>query len=203
MISESDLLPDLAAVTEMHMSRAIYDSVIEHARRKVEARHLPGETPERKAFGLLAGRAAGGRAEITHAIPIPRNVRAQPPYKDDIDELVFELAVPSETPPEGRGWMIHPTDLLEAQRTCDDAGVVVIGSYHTHRVGWDTDPVRDSCTALDRELASGTSLWMFILSVVDLDRPILRAYFEGDNGQEAEIVVHGDRTANPDDGESR
>jgi hypothetical protein len=42
---------------------------------------------------------------------------------------------------------------------------------------------------LDRELSAGTGLWTFILSAVDLNRPILRAYFEGSNDREATIRV--------------
>jgi hypothetical protein len=191
MIPHSDQLLDLATVTHIRMAEDLHETVIEHGRRKVAGVHMPGETPERKAFGLLAGAAIRHCAEITHVFPIPRNVRAKPPFKDDIDELCFELAVPSETPLEQRGWLIDPQDLFAVQQTCDAAGVALVGSYHTHRVGWDTDPVRDGCTALDQELARGTSLWMFVLSLVDTEHPILRAYFEGDNDREARIVVQG------------
>ena len=196
MTQQSEQLLDLATVTQMQMGENLYDDIIEHGRRKVRGEHRDGETPENKAFGLIAGAPVRHCAVVTHVFPIPRNMRATPPFKDDIDELVYEMAVPSDTPMEARGWLIHPSDLLAVQETCDAAGVVLLGSYHTHRVGWETDPVRDGCTALDRELARGTSLWMFVLSLVDPERPILRAYFEGDNDQEARIVVHGAQEEN-------
>ena len=97
--------------------------------------------------------------------------------------------MPSETPLAGRGWATDPRELLAADLAFDAAGSVLFGGYHMHRVPWKHDPLRDRCTEVDRDLAAGSGLLMFILSVVDPDRPILRAYFEGDNDDERGVLV--------------
>ena len=58
-----------------------------------------------------------------------------------------------------------------------------------HRVPWGDIPRRDTCTALDTALARESGLWAFILSMVDPERPVLRAFFEGDNCREGRISV--------------
>lgn len=50
-------------------------------------------------------------------------------------------------------------------------------------------PLRDTCTAIDTALARGRGLWVVILSLVDPQRPIVRAFFEGDNDREARVAV--------------
>ena len=69
----------------------------------------------------------------------------------------------------------------------DQAGSVLLGGYHMHRVAWDHDPSRDTCTEIDTRLADSSGLWVFILSMVDPDNPVLRAFFEGHNDKEAPV----------------
>jgi len=184
----------LDQIREVLLGDEHYATVLSHARRKLLGDHLPGETAERKAFGLLAGRIDGERAETTAVVPLARNLRHEPGYREHIDALVHELAVPSETPLERRGWLADPKELLAAQRACDLAGTVIFGSYHMHRVGWPEDPRRETCTELDEALARDRGLWMLVLSMVDPDRPVLRAFYEGDNDREARVILAGDRT---------
>ena len=190
----------LERIREIHMGSAHYAKLLAHARRKLLGDHLPGESAERKAFGLLAGRIEGERARTTDVVPLARNLRHEALHREQIDALALALAVPSETPLERRGWLADPKELLAAQRACDLAGTEIFGSYHMHRVGWPDDPRRETCTALDEALARGGGLWMLVLSMVDPDRPVLRAFFEGDNDHEARVVLGGDRA--PDAGEA-
>ena len=88
-----------------------------------------------------------------------------------------------------RGWVADPREVLAVERFCDRYDWLNFGNYHTHRVGWPADPLRDTCTGLDRELARDCGQWVFILSVVDLDKPVLRAFYEGDNTIEARITI--------------
>ncbi len=187
LIDGADL--GLAGVSEIRMPRAQYASVVGHACRKLEGHYIEGERPERKAFGLLAGVQRGAVLEVTGVFPLIANLRFDDRHREDFDELVDAYAIPSQTPAEQRGWVADPREVIAAERSCDDAGWILFGNYHTHRVPWPDDPWRDSCTRLDRELAEGTGQWTFILSAVDLDRPILRAYFEGGNEREAAIRV--------------
>lgn len=182
----------LERVREIHLTVAQHAALVAHARRKLGGEHLPGETAEPKAFGLLAGQVDGERATTTAVIPLARNLRHEQPYRAQIDALVHALAVPSQTPLERRGWLADPKELIVAQTACDAAGAIIFGSYHMHRVSWPADPRRETCTALDEALARDRGLWMLVLSMVDPERPVLRAFFEGDNDREAQIVLSGD-----------
>lgn len=181
--------PSLDAVAEMVFPLALYSAVIAHGRRKLGGQWLADEEQAPKAYGLIGGRIAGPRAEVTHVIPLRNNLRDRDDFKDEVDRLMDEKAVPSETPLERRGWVADPREVLAAERTCDSEGSVLVGAYHMHRVRWSHDPRRDTCTVLDRALAQDSGLWAFILSVVDPDQPVLRAFFEGDNDREAGIRV--------------
>lgn len=182
----------LEDVEEVYLGASHYRSLVGHGLRKLRGKYRPDETPERKAYGLLAGRLRDGRIDTTHLFCLARNARFEPAYRREMDELMTSLAVPSETPLERRGWLTDPQELLDAQRQCEAANAVIFASYHMHRVSWPHDPLRDTCTAIDTALAEGRGLWVVILSLVDPQRPILRAFFEGDNNREARVVVGSD-----------
>ena len=181
--------PHLAGVREIRLAPAHYTTLLQHARRKLAGEHRPGETRERKAFGLLAGAVTAACAQTTAVVPLARNLRHETPHRSQIDVLSRALAVPSQTPLERRGWLADPKELMAAEQQCDRAGTLIFASYHMHRVGWASDPRRETCTALDEALARDSGLWMLVLSMVDPDRPVLRAFFEGDNDREARVVI--------------
>lgn len=166
-----------------------YERLLQHARRKLRADYLPGEETERKAYGLLGGRLSGTRMDVTRVFPLQRNLRYTQRYKDFVDAMMESYAVLSETPFDRRGWIADPREVMEAEEECRAHGALVFGTYHMHRVPWDGDPLRDTCTALDTRLAEDSGLWMLILSMVDPERPILRAFFEGRNQHEAVTVI--------------
>lgn len=167
----------------------LYEKLVAHARRKLSRQYLEGEEQAPKAYGLVGGRLVDGCGQVTHVVPLLRNLRDEPHLKPVLDRVMDELAVPSETPLAGRGWATDPRELLAADLQFEAAGSMLLGGYHMHRVPWAHDPVRDRCTDVDRDLARGSGLLMFILSVVDPERPILRAYFEGDNADERPVHV--------------
>ncbi len=177
------------AVAEIVLAPRLYQAIAGHGRRKLERRWYPGEEQAPKAYGLLGGRVQGRRATVTHVVPLRNNLRNHPDFQPDVDQLMEELAVPSETPFEHRGWVADPREVLAAERSWEEAGSALVGAYHMHRVPWPHDPTRDTCTALDTALARDSGLWVFILSMVDPRRPVLRAFFEGDNGREARISI--------------
>jgi hypothetical protein len=169
------------------LPRPHYSSVVSHVVRKLTGYYLEGETAERKAFGMLAG-TCGPDGYTVHAVfPLLVNMRADDSYRQDMDDLVDGFAIPSETPNAQRGWIASPAELMAIEEICDENGWLPFGNYHTHRVPWDHDPVRDTCTRLDRTLAAGSGQWTFIVSAVDLHRPSIRAFYEGDNSREATI----------------
>ncbi len=187
-IRHSEPLP-LAAVVDVVFPPQLYDAVLQHGRRKLSGRWEPGEEQAPKAYGLVGARKRGGTATVTHVVPLRNNLRDRPDVKAAMDRLLAKLAVPSETPLDRRGWVADPREVLAAERRCDATGSVLFGAYHMHRVAWPHDPRRDTCTGLDTALATGSGLWAFILSMVDPERPVLRAFYEGDNRREARIHV--------------
>ncbi|MFD9337747.1 hypothetical protein ACFWBF_25615 [Streptomyces sp. NPDC060028] len=180
---------ELSEAAEIVFMRPLYASLVAHAVRKLTGHYLEGETEERKAFGMIAGRPTETGIEVGAVFPLISNLRHDQRHRGGMDDVVDAFAIPSETPNEQRGWVADPRELMEIERACDASGWVLFGNYHTHRVPWPDDPLRDSCTELDRMLAGGSGQWTLILSVVDLHRPTLRAYFEGDNGRRAPIRV--------------
>ncbi|MPZ67533.1 MAG: hypothetical protein GEU83_19240 [Pseudonocardiaceae bacterium] len=178
---------EIGSVRTIAFGPAEYGELLEHARRKLSGEYLPGEEAERKAYGLLGGRWQQDCLQVTHVFPLRGNQRSEPQFRPAIDGLMTEFAVPSETPMERRGWVAHPDEVGGAEQACDSAGAMIFGSYHMHRVPWSHDAVRDTCTELDTRLAEGSGMWMLILSMVDPDHPVLRAFFEGRNEHEATV----------------
>lgn len=178
------LLIDVQQIVFPHQH---YETLVGHARRKLAGSYVEGEEQAPKAYGLVGGRLVNERAEVSHVVPLLKNQRDELHLKPVVDQIMDELAVRSETPLDRRGWVSDPQETLKAERLFDADGAMLLGGYHMHRVAWDHDPVRDGCTEVDTELAAGSGLWMFILSMVDPDNPILRAYFEGDNSSESPI----------------
>ncbi|MWA08913.1 hypothetical protein [Streptomyces sp. BA2] len=174
---------------EIHITEEHHAAIVGHARRKLLGHYEPSETPERKAFGLLGGRSDGHRFRVTALFPLRVNLRGSGHYQDVMDEAVAHYAIPSETPAEQRGWVADPAELLEAENTFDALESVMFGSYHTHRVPWPDDPLRDTCTELDTRLAENSGMWSFIVSMVDPEQPRLRAFYEGRNDREATIRI--------------
>lgn len=183
----------LADIREIRLTEHLYAAVVEHGRRKLVGAWQPDEEQAPKAYGLLGGRRQGRCMVVTHVIPLRRNMRDRPDIKVDMDRLMDEVAIPSQTPNARRGWVADPFEVLAAEDRCDAQGSELFGAYHMHRVAWDIDPLRDSCTAIDRCLAQHSGLWALILSLVEPDRPRLRAFFEADN--EAEAVIRISRGA--------
>jgi hypothetical protein len=176
-----------AGVTEVAFPAALHRRLVDHGWRKLAGVWLPDEEQAPKAYGLVGGIVEGRRALVTHVLPLRNNLRDRPEFKPEVDRIMADVAVPSETPTDRRGWVADPLEVLAAERRCDAEGSVLFGAYHMHRVAWARDPRRDTCTELDRCLARHSGLWTFILSLVDPDRPVLRAFFEGDNAREAVI----------------
>ncbi len=181
--------PPLTDVTEIVLPARLYAAVVEHGRRKLLGNWEPDEEQAPKAYGLVGARVEGRTATVVDVVALRNNLRAREEYKDEVDRLMDELAVPSETPFDRRGWVADPREILAAEQRFEERGAALLGAYHMHRVAWADDPRRDTCTALDTALARGSGLWAFILSMVEPEQPVLRAFFEGDNRREARLSV--------------
>jgi len=163
------------------------DTLTGHCRRKLEGEYLPGEDRDLKAFGLLAGQRQDDSAIVARCFPLLHNARQSAAYRDFMDRMMTEHAIPSVTPFAERGWVADPEELTGILRGCREHGLVLLGSYHMHRIPWPQDPIRDTPTTLDTILGDKSRLLMFIVSMVDPSKPTIRAFAEGDVSREVPI----------------
>ena len=166
-----------------------WQQIVEHCKRKLAGNHAPGESRGRKAYGLVAGTRNEDTLIVECVLPVSKNVRDQEPYKTYMDKLMERHAIPSETPLSGRGWIVDPEELKECYDRCDRERLVIFGTYHMHVVPWDHDPLRDTPTHLDMILARNSSLFSLIVSMVDVTRPRIRAFYEGAVEKEVPMLI--------------
>jgi len=160
-----------------------------HCKRKLAGHYLPDESEGRKAYGLLAGTQNGDTLKVERIWPAKKNVRNREPYKTYMDKMMQQHAIPSKTPLSGRGWITDPVELKHYYDRCDQGGLVVFGTYHMHVVPWEYDPVRDTPTSLDTVLARNSRLFSFIVSMVDVSRASVRAFYEGIREREIPVFI--------------
>jgi len=172
--------------TYIVLSERTRQGILEHCHRALEAQRN-GHAEESKAFGLLCGTVTGQCITVTSSFPLHKNVRSQAPYKEFMDKIMNEHAIPSVTPLDQRGWVADPAELFSRIKECRRNRQILIGTYHMHRVGWEHDTMRDTPTKLDAVLARESGLLMFIVSMVEPVKPIIRAFYEGIKEQEIPI----------------
>lgn len=158
-------------------------TIIDHCRSALDA-FTQGKLDEGKAFGLIFGKVADKGITVGRCFALAQNVRSQTPYKEYMDKVMTDYAIPSVTPLEKRGWVADPAELFARIKECRKENLQLIGTYHMHRVGWQHDAKRDTPTKLDAVLAKDSGLIMFIISMVDPVSPIIRAFYEGETERE-------------------
>lgn len=163
--------------------------IIDHCLRKLSGKYLAGEEQNLKAYGLLAGEKTSDRISVKACLPLIKNARSVEPHRRFMDEMMQKHAVASITPLHKRGWVADPAELSAAVAEFSTMGHSLIGSYHMHRVAWDHDHARDTPTTLDTILGRDSRLIMFIISMVNVTRPIIRAFMEGNETEEIPIVI--------------
>lgn len=164
------------------------ENLLNHCFRKLDKNYVENESKEQKAYGLVSGIFHKDYVSVESIIPLYKNIRTNMEEKENMDHLMNKFAIPSETPLDKRGWVADPLELMSAMKRCKEEKSELIGTYHMHRVSWEHDKLRDTPTVLDEELAKNTGLIMFIISVVNREYPIIRAFYEGDINQEIPIV---------------
>lgn len=177
-----------AQFDRINLEQDCFEIMLNHCRRKLHGEYLPGEDRNLKAFGLLAGRKKNREIIISQCFPLLHNARQSEDHRNYMDEMMANHAIPSVTPLAERGWVAAPGELTEVLKKCRELDLLLVGSYHMHRVAWPDDPTRDTPTALDTILGSNSRLIMFILSMVNPASPKLRAFEEGD--AKREIPLH-------------
>jgi len=176
-------------VTSLVMPAPNWREIQEHCKRKLAGHYLRGESKGRKAYGLVAGTQHGFALKVERILAARKNVRDEEPYKTYMDKMMQEHAIPSKTPLGSRGWITDPVELKDYYDRCDQDRLVVFGTYHMHVVPWEHDPVRDTPTSLDTVLARNSNLFSFIVSMVDVSRPSVRAFYEGIREKEIPVLI--------------
>lgn len=171
----------------IEFSQGCWEEIISHCRRKLNGKFIDGESAEKKAFGLIAGNKEDSRILVKHCFALKKNARYQAPYSEYMNKILAQHAIPSKTKLDKRGWVADPQELADVTRKCQEQGLIILGAYHMHRVAWQHDPTRDTPTELDGILAAGSRMIMFIISMVDPEKPLMRAFYEGDIGREIPI----------------
>jgi len=125
---------------------------------------------------------------VRRVAPLRVNARYVEPYKSMMDQAMSRYAIASETPLERRGWVADPSEARRILSGFDGDDLELVGNYHMHRVAWPHDPLRDTPAELDTVLAEGSVAFMFIVSVVNPSKPIVRAFYEGMHSAEVPII---------------
>lgn len=178
----------------IHLPPAGRGIILDHCHQALDLFNR-GDVEKGKAFGLVFGARDGSNLIVASCFPLQRNVRSKSPYKEYMDRVMAEHAIPSVTPLEKRGWVADPEELFARIRECRNLDQILLGTYHMHRVGWEHDSKRDTPTRLDTVLAEESGLIMFIVSMVDPGRPVIRAFYEGMKEQEVPIHESADSLA--------
>ncbi len=167
----------------------IWESIIAHCRRKLAGDFLPGESKVNRAFGILAGVRNRDELRIQTVLSVKKNARNQEPLKSFMDRMMEEYAVSSTTPLSKRGWITDQKEFRECLDFCNKQNLSIFGAYHMHVVPWEGDPIRDTPTRLDTFLVKDSNKYSFIISMVDLEQPSMRAFFEGKLDAETPILI--------------
>jgi len=176
-------------ITEIRLPDLQWQTMLSHCRRKLNRDYQDGECEDLKAFGLLAGRVQDKHLLIGSVTPLLKNSRCSTTKKEYMDGMMDRHAVESETPNCQRGWVADPTELRQVLDNYRDQNMQLSGAYHMHRVAWDHDQERDTPTDLDTKLGKNSRIFMFIISMVIPEQPVVRAFFEGDSQQEVPVHI--------------
>jgi hypothetical protein len=173
----------------IELPQACWEEIISHCRRKLKGEFIADESEEKKAFGLVTGNKEDARIIVKRCFTLKKNARYHLPYSEYMNKILTQHAIPSETGLDKRGWVADPQELMDVTRECQEQGLTILGAYHMHRVAWRHDATRDTPTELDSILAAGSRMIMFVVSMVDPVKPLMRAFYEGILEQEIPIFV--------------
>ncbi len=166
-------------IVQIVLPDSIWEEIVTHCKRKLAGDFLPGESKVNRASGIVAGVHEGNELHVKLVLPVKKNARNQEPLKTYMDNMMTEHAVASTTPLSQRGWITDPEELMACYQQCDEQNLQIFGTYHMHIVAWEGDPIRDTPTVLDTVLAKDSNLFSFIISMVDVEKPSIRAFYEG------------------------
>ena len=173
----------------IHLPFSLWDEITHHCIRKLQGNYIPGECRDHKAFGLIGGKVTDSTLLIKQVIQLKKNARDRGEQKNIMDSAMVNHAIPSQTPFDQRGWVAESNELDSALTSFQTNNLRLVGNYHMHRVAWEHDSLRDTPTELDAILGCNSRMFMFIISMVNYKKPIIRAFFEGNRDFELPIEI--------------
>jgi len=176
-------------VDQITLPDTLWEDVVNHCKRKLAGDFLPGESEVKRAYGILAGTCKERTLTVELVLPVKKNARNQEPLKTYMDTMMTEHAVASTTPLSQRGWITDPEELMGCYEQCDKQNLQIFGTYHMHIVPWKGDAIRDTPTVLDTVLGKDSNLFSFIISMVDIENPSIKAFFEGVLEKEIPLII--------------
>ncbi len=186
-------MTQLAQAERILLPDTIWQEIIAHCKRKIAGEFLPGETEVNRAYGMLTGSVSDTTVSIERVLTLKKNARNVEPLKTYMDSVMIQHAKPSTTPLGKRGWITDPEELKACYDECERDNLQIFGTYHIHIVPWKGDPLRDTPTYLDTILAKNSNLFTFIVAMVDISRPSIRAFYEGDINKEIPLVFESEQ----------
>lgn len=178
-------------INEIHFPKEQYCKLIEHCLRKLNGGYLAEETKEQQAYGLIGGKIFKQVLLIGMVVPLYKNFRKDRSIKKHMDNIVSKYAIPAKTPIEERGWIASPSETIGVLKMLQQENLQLVGTYHMHHLlSWNGDGERDKPTELDRNLAKDTELFMFIIGMINPQKPIIRTYYEGCVNQEIQVIIN-------------
>jgi hypothetical protein len=188
-------MTSLTQIDRIILPDSNWQEIVEHGKRKLAGELLPG----RRAYGIIAGSLNKKQLTVVRVLQGKNNFRSEEPYKTYMDRIMAQHAIPSKTPLSKRGWVMDPLEVKKCYDICDRENLIVMGTYHMHFVPWEGDPIRDTPTHLDTVLARNSNLFQFIITLVDINNPRIRAFYEGQKDKETPILIQdeGQREEEP------
>lgn len=177
-------------INQIILPNALWEQVVSHCKRKLAGDFLPDESQVKRAYGILAGIQEGNELHVKLILPVKKNARNEGPLKAYMDNMMTEHAVASTTPLSQRGWITDPEELMGCYQQCDEQNLQIFGTYHMHIVPWKGDSTRDTPTVLDTVLAKDSNLFSFIISMVDVEAPSIRAFYEGALEKPTPLIIN-------------
>jgi len=168
--------------------------MVQHCLRKLQGKYFPQEIRERQAYGLMGGSFYNESLSVELVLPLFKNARLYGPVRAHMNEIISEHAIPGAVPITERAWVADPLEVKNFLKLLQQRQLELVGTYHMHHLeSWQGNEIWELPTKLDEVLGKNTGLFMFIIGMVDLMQPTVRAFYEGCIDQEVRVMTRHDR----------
>jgi proteasome lid subunit RPN8/RPN11 len=171
-----------SSIQSVRISDRNYRKIVYHCVRKLVGHYSDNETEEKKAYGVIGGKIKKDIAYIQQIIEFRNNYRNSPDISEQMNQLIKDVAIPTQTSTEERAWVASPEEIFPITEYFEEKGLDLIGTYHMHH------ELGDAATDLDRHLGKDTDMIMFIVHIGKDHRASMRAFYEAVNEIDIQVV---------------